>query len=208
MQEAQRQEEKRRANEEAARQEAARRAEAQRRANESGREQSYGSGSAVTDRHGRAVRSGSDNSVVTSGRTTVQPQRDSGGGGGGGDSCFAHGVKFLMADGSTKEIQDIKVGDYMAEGGRVYGVLQGDGTIEDWYIYDGVYVTGSHFVKEDKWVPVSKSEGAELLWGGFDTWYCVLNEHHLMVADNYQVFTDFDAVDSVNTELEERLNAV
>ena len=206
--EAQRREEQARAQEQARVQEAARRAEAQRRANETGREQSYGSGSAVTDSHGRAVRSGSDNSIVTSGRSTVQPQRDSGGGGGGGggDSCFAADTKFLMANGDWKNVQDIKVGDEMAEGGRVYGILQGDGTLCDWYCYDDVYVTGSHFVYEDIWTPVAKSHGAVLVWGGFDTWYCVLNENHRMVSEGYYLFTDFDAVDSVNEELEERLN--
>ena len=137
-----------------------------------------------------------------------QAQADSGGGGGGGDSCFAAGSMFLMEGGYWTTIENIKVGDRMAEGGRVYGILQGDGTHEDWYKYGETYVTGSHFVYEDKWVEVAKSEGCELLWGGFETWYCVLNENHRMVAIDYMLFTDFDAVDSVNSELEERLNAV
>ena len=206
--EAQRQANKRAAEEEARRQEDARRAEAQRRANETGRDQTYGGGSPVTDSRGNAVRD-SSGGVVTDRHETVRPERDSGGGGGGGDSCFAAGAKFLMHDGRYKEIQDIKVGDIMKEGGRVYGVLQGDGSIEDWYIYNDVYVTGSHFVYENKrWVPVAKSEKAALLWGGFDTWYCVLNNNHRMVSAEGTVFTDFDAVDSVNVELEERLNAI
>ena len=204
--EQERQANQRAAQEEARRQEDARRAEAQRRANESGREQTYGGGSAVTDSRGNAVRDSGGN-VVTDRHNTVRPERDSGGGG-GGDSCFAGESEFLMEDGSLKQIKDIVVGDRMAEGGRVYGILQGDGSIEDWYVYGDTYVTGSHFVLEDKWVPVAKSAGAELLWGGFDTWYCVLNENHKLVAKDYIVYTDFDAVDSVNDELEERLNAV
>ena len=206
-----RREAKQKADAEAAAQEEKRRAEAQRRANESGREQQYGGGSAVTDRHGRAVRSGSDGSVVTSGgMVTVKPQRDDSGGGGGGDSCFSPGSVFRMKDGSLKAVEDIKVGDLMEKGGKVYGILQGDGTVCDWYRYGDSYVTGSHFVKErGKWMPVWKSKKAEaLLFSGFDTWYCVLNTKHLMVAGDKTVFTDFDAVDSVNDELEERLNAV
>ena len=203
--EAERQANLRAAEEEARRQEDARRAEAQRRANETGRDQTYGGGSAVTDSRGNPVRD-SSGGVVTDRHETVRPESDSGGGG-GGDSCFSAGAKFLMHDGRYKEIQDIKVGDIMKEGGRVYGVLQGDGSIEDWYIYNDVYVTGSHFVYENKrWIPVAKSEKAELLWGGFDTWYCVLNNNHRMVSAEGTLFTDFDAVDSVNDELEERLN--
>ena len=106
-------------------------------------------------------------------------------------------------------IQDIEVGDEMHGGGRVYGVLRGDGHLETWYNYEGTFVTGSHFVFEDGfWLPVEKSQKGEKLGHKFDTWYCVLNEKHRMVAMGGSVFTDFDAVDSVNNELEERLNAV
>ena len=192
--EAARREEVRRANEELERQ------RQQDRDNERAQIQQ---GRAVTDRHGRAVRDSGGRIV-----TDRPSQRSDDGGGGGGDSCFAKGTLFRMADGSLKEIQDIKVGDHMDYGGRVYGVLQGDGNIEDWYAYGISYVTGSHFVLEDRWVPVEKSMAAERLIVGFDTWYCVLNEHHMMVAEDGTFFTDFDAVDSVNDELEERLNAV
>lgn len=135
-------------------------------------------------------------------------QKEDSGGGGGGDSCFAKGTTFRMADGSLKAIEEIKVGDLMEKGGKVYGILQGDGTVCDWYRYGDSYVTGSHFVKErGKWMPVWKSKKAEaLLFSGFDVWYCVLNTKHLMVAGDKVNFTDFDAVDSVNEELEERLN--
>ena len=78
-----RQQETEAANAEAARQESARLAEAQRRANETGREQSVGTGRAVTDSHGRPVRD-SNNQIVTSRRETVRPDNDDGGGGGGG----------------------------------------------------------------------------------------------------------------------------
>ena len=192
---------------EAREQEARRHAEAQRRANESGRDQTYGGGSAVKDRHGNAVRD-SRGQVVTDRMVTVRAERDNdSGGGGGGDSCFAEGTEFVMKDKSLKKIEDIKVGDLMDMGGRVYGILQGDGQLEDWYDYDGVHVTGSHFVfEEGRWLPVEMSKRAVLVLGGYDTWYCVLNEKHQMVSKDEILFTDFDAVDSVNKELEVRLN--
>ena len=204
--EAQRQANKRAAEEEARRQEDARRAEAQRRANETGRDQTYGGGSPVTDSRGNAVRD-SSGGVVTDRHETVRPQRDSGGGGGGGDSCFSATAQFLMENGTFKEIKDIKVGDRMKHGGRVYGILQGDGQLEDWYTYKDVYVTGSHFVFEyGVWLPVEESYHAVPMGDKFDTWYCVLNENHVMVTPERAWFTDFDAVDSVNDELKERLN--
>ena len=156
----------------------------------------------VTDSRGNAV-------TDSSGRPVLQERREDsgGGGGGGGDSCFAKHTPFLMADGTLKGIDEIKVGDVMAHGGRVYGIMQGDGTGETWYDYLGVHVTGSHFVLEGRWIPVEDSQYAQPLVSGHDTWYCVLNEKHRMVAFNDVIFTDFDAVDSVNDELEERLNA-
>lgn len=220
----------RRAEEEAARQRAQQLAEEQRRAEEAARREAerqaniraaeeerrrqerddsqgrYVGGSAVTDSHGRAVRD-SDNRVVTSGGTWTAPRSDDSGGGGGGDSCFSATAQFLMEDGTFKEIKDIKVGDRMKHGGRVYGILQGDGQLEDWYTYKDVYVTGSHFVFEyGVWLPVEESYHAVPMGDKFDTWYCVLNENHVMVTPERAWFTDFDAVDSVNDELKERLN--
>ena len=119
-------------------------------------------GRAVTDRHGRAVRDSGGRIV-----TDRPSQRNDSGGGGGGDSCFSADTQFRMADGTLKSVKDIKVGDHMDYGGRVYGVLQGDGNIEDWYAYGISYVTGSHFVLEDRWVPVEKSMAAERLIVGF-----------------------------------------
>ena len=204
--EQQRQEQQRREREaaDAARAEASRREE-QRRANEELERQrqqdrdnnraQIQQGHAVTDSSGRAVRD-SGGRIVTD--RPSQPN-DSGGGGGGGDGCFAKNTPFYMADGTLKGIDEIKVGDVMASGGRVYGVLQGDGNVETWYDYLGVKVTGSHFVLEGgRWIPVEKSKYATPLFTGYDTWYCVLNEHHRMVAFNDFIFTDFDAVDIVN----------
>lgn len=194
-QEAERRENQRRANEEL---------ERQRQRDRDNNRGQIQQGRAVTSaRTGRAVRDSSGR-IVTD--RPSQRNDSGGGGGGGGDSCFAKHTPFLMADGTLKGIDEIKVGDVMAHGGRVYGIMQGDGTGETWYDYFGVKVTGSHFVLEGRWVPVEDSQYAQPLVTGYDTWYCVLNEKHRLVAFNDVIFTDFDAVDSVNDELEERLN--
>ena len=113
-----------------------------------------------------------------------------------------------MADGSLKRVADLNIGDDMAEGGRVYAVLTGDGYGQDWYFYGKTAVTGSHFVYEDEvWVPVEFSKHSVFIEHHFHRWFCVLNEKHRMLAEDGVLFTDFDAVDSVNEELEERLNA-
>ena len=104
-QEAERQAAKAAAEEEARQQEAARVAEAQRRANETGRDQSVGTGSPVTDRHGNPVRD-SSGGVVTDNRTTVSPDNDDGGGGGGGGTwCCTAAMKQGMSISKVKELR-------------------------------------------------------------------------------------------------------
>jgi hypothetical protein len=77
----------------------------------------------------------------------------SGSGGSGGDSCFAPGTCVLMADGTERPIETVRVGDLLADGGRVY--MTGLFLASDLYRLDGVEVTGDHLVRGDTgWVPV------------------------------------------------------
>ena len=74
-----------------------------------------------------------------------------GGGGGGGYTgggwCFDPSTPIQMADGSTKEIKNIQLGDD-TKGGEVTGVFQFKAA-DEIHDYKGVTVAGSHFVKED-----------------------------------------------------------
>jgi len=75
------------------------------------------------------------------------PDRGGGnGGGGGGKSCFVEGTPVEMADGTTKEITNIKVGDE-TRGGIVEVTMQC--LPARIYNYKDVLVSGSHWVIED-----------------------------------------------------------
>ena len=67
--------------------------------------------------------------------------------GGGGSYCFDPKTPIQMADGSTKKIKDIQLGDD-TKGGEVTGVFQFKAT-DEIHDYKGVTVAGSHYVKED-----------------------------------------------------------
>ena len=100
-------------------------------------------------------------------------QGDSGGGGGGfsnvssntggaggayneGNYCFDPSTPIQMADGSTKEIKNIQLGDD-TKGGEVTGVFQFKAS-DEIHDYKGVTVAGSHYVKEDgKFIMVKDS---------------------------------------------------
>ena len=115
-------------------------------------------------------------------------------GGGGGPTCFKAGTCFRMADGTVKKIEDIKAKDEMAVGGRVKFAISGDGTQEEWFDANGITVSGSHAIKKDGvWMRV-RDAGFEQV-DTIDTFYTVINEHHRMIAENGQIFTDYDEID-------------
>tara|TARA_R100000030_G_scaffold72386_1_gene55818 strand:- start:1071 stop:2516 length:1446 start_codon:yes stop_codon:yes gene_type:complete len=64
-----------------------------------------------------------------------------------GNFCFDPNTLIQMADGSTKKIKDIQLGDN-TKGGEVTGVFQFKAT-DEIHDYKGVTVAGSHYVKED-----------------------------------------------------------
>jgi len=115
-------------------------------------------------------------------------------------TCFAHDTLFRMVDGSTKKISDIEIGDIMFEGGHVYAVIQGDGTLNDWYNYNGIHVTGDHPVfDEGTWKRVKDVRNKKLKRiQGYDKTYTLLNTNHLMISHNNTWFTDYDEIEWCN----------
>jgi hypothetical protein len=81
--------------------------------------------------------------------------------GGGGESgyggfCFDPNTPIQMANGSTKKIKNIQLGDD-TKGGEVTGVFQFKAT-DEIHDYKGVTVAGSHYVKENnKFIMVQDS---------------------------------------------------
>ena len=70
--------------------------------------------------------------------------------------CFHPDTQVEMADGSTKAIHKIDVGEE-TKGGKVLATTRGASTGFYWYM--GVLVTGKHAVKEDgRWVRVENSK--------------------------------------------------
>ncbi len=73
-----------------------------------------------------------------------------------GNYCFDPSTPIQMADGSTKEIKNIQLGDN-TKGGEVTGVFQFKAS-DEIHDYKGVTVAGSHYVKEDgKFIMVKDS---------------------------------------------------
>ena len=106
---------------------------------------------------------GTRDAIDAQGRDSAPGRDDAGnpGGSSGSDTgapgyCFDPKTLIQMADGSTKEIKNIQLGD-QTKGGEVTGVFQFKAS-DEIYDYKGVTVAGSHFVKEDdKFIMVKDS---------------------------------------------------
>ncbi|WP_229266831.1 hypothetical protein [Leptospira sp. severe_002] len=98
--------------------------------------------------------------------------------------CHAAGTLIAMADGSTKRVEQLKMGDETLLGGQVLG--RGEVLASDLYSYRGTTLNGRHAVFEDgRWVRVENSSLATRLDVPPATVYPVVTANHLLVCEQY-----------------------
>ena len=121
------------------------------------------------------------------GNTTGNATSGSTGGGGGG--CFMPGTMVTMADGSTKAVELVDIGDEVAVGGKVFAT--GKFLIDNLYEYKGIQVAGTHMVKEDgNWTRVENSKHGISLGGDEAIVYVFGSEHRRIIIEDIE-FTDY-----------------
>ena len=109
--------------------------------------------------------------------------------GGSGGGCFLADTLITMADGSTKEVQKVDLGDNVAEGGKVFAT--GKFLVENLHDYKGIKVSGSHMVNEDgNWVRVEDSKHGKPLGDDEHTVY-VFGSENRRILINGILFTDY-----------------
>ena len=117
------------------------------------------------------------------------PSQSGGGGGGGGGGCFLKGTQVTMADGSTKSIEQVDLGDKVAKGGKVFAT--GKFLVKNLHDYKGIKVSGSHMVSEDgNWVRVEDSKHGKTLGDDEHTVYVFGAENRRILIDDI-LFTDY-----------------
>jgi hypothetical protein len=120
-----------------------------------------------------------------SGVTTGGPP----GRGGSPSSCFLKGTPVTMADGSTKAVEQVDLGDEVAVGGKVFAV--GRFLNKDLHDYKGIKVSGSHTVNEDnKWIRVEDSKHGKPLGDDEHIVYVFGAENRRILINNI-LFTDY-----------------
>ena len=111
------------------------------------------------------------------------------GGGGGSDSCFLAGTLITMADGTTKSVEQVDLGDEVAVGGKVFAVGRFLNT--ELYDYKGIKVSGSHMVNEDGvWMRVRNTKHGKSLGNDENTVY-VFGSENRRILINGILFTDY-----------------
>ena len=104
--------------------------------------------------------------------------------------CFLAGTPITMADGSIKHIEDLVLGDTVKDGGLVDGL--GSFLAEDIYDYQGIYVAGSHAVKENgEWKRVEDSDLGKPLNDGATHIVYTLGCENKRIDINGITFTDY-----------------
>ena len=111
------------------------------------------------------------------------------GNGGGGNGCFLPDTPITMANGSTKPVKDVDIGDEVAKGGKVFAA--GRFLINNLYDYKGIKVSGSHMVNEDgKWTRIEDSKHGKPLGNDEHIVYVFGAENRRILINNI-LFTDY-----------------
>lgn len=90
--------------------------------------------------------------------------------------CFPAGTKLKKKIGEEVSIESLKVGDILADGGEVEGILEVDGTRTDLYSVCGVWVSGTHMVYDEvrqMWLQASEHSEAKRLEEKAERLYCL-----------------------------------
>jgi hypothetical protein len=113
--------------------------------------------------------------------------------------CFEPLAPVVLASGATKPISEIQMGDVLAEGGTVEGILRMDGSTTNLYDLEGIRVSGSHLVNQNgTWHSVSDDSRAVPKHVKESVLYCLNTSNRLIPVRNDQgatvLFRDWEEI--------------
>ena len=115
--------------------------------------------------------------------------------------CFLKGTLITMADGTTKPVEQVDLGDEVAVGGKVFAVGRFLNT--ELYDYKGIKVSGSHMVNEDgTWMRVRDTKHGKSLGDGQNTVYVFGSENRRILINDI-LFTDYFEIEDQEQLLKE-----
>ena len=122
--------------------------------------------------------------------------------------CFEPSVPVVLATGATKPISEIQIGDVLAGGNSVEGVLRMDGSATNLYELEGIRVSGSHLVSHSgKWHSVSEDPRSVPSPGIEPVLYCLNTSNRLIPVQNKQgttvLFRDWEEIEKTDVKGQE-----
>ncbi len=121
--------------------------------------------------------------------------------------CFPSDTLIVLADGSTRPISEIQLGDCLADGGIVEGAYQFDGTKTPLYRIGGVRVSGSHLVSagDERWIPVEEHPSARPTLDIEPVLYCLTVSSRVIPCVAHQgdkpiLFRDWEEMEADDNE--------
>lgn len=111
--------------------------------------------------------------------------------------CFSKDTLIACKEGS-KKISDIKIGDELYNCGKVTAIIEMHGKGVALFNLNGIYVSGSHLVKEDKWKSVSEDSRAIPTDVESDILYCFnTTSHNIPVVSKNEtiLFRDWEELE-------------
>jgi len=116
--------------------------------------------------------------------------------------CFLKGTLITMADGTTKPVEQVDLGDEVAVGGKVFAVGRFLNT--ELYDYKGIKVSGSHMVNEDgTWMRVRDTKHGKSLGNDENTVYVFGSENRRILINDI-LFTDYFEIEDQEQLLKEK----
>jgi hypothetical protein len=112
--------------------------------------------------------------------------------------CFGGETLMNLDNGKILPIRDLKIDDKLIDGSLVTGVLEFNKCETEMYLYNGIYVSGNHFVYEhNQLIKISNSKTARRVDYNLGKIYCLMTDTGIIQIGDYK-FTDFNIVKNSN----------
>jgi hypothetical protein len=99
--------------------------------------------------------------------------------------CFGKGTKLLLNNGEQVNIEDLKLGMILKDGGEVLSLMKFKGDDVEMYEYDGVLVSGEHPVLEDnEWMRIEDATKAKRAEYNGKYIYCLETRENYIKINN------------------------
>ena len=102
------------------------------------------------------------------------------------------GTKIRMKSGTIKNIEDIKIGDYVEGGGEVYGLINHLSSYLKVATDDNLYLSGTQSIKkDDKWYRFIELPNVKYVNYNEKCIYNLVTSKHIIITENMTTLTDY-----------------